>query len=219
MEAPATALDVPLTKILAFEDSAEKLKLVAGVGWPDGLVRNASVGIDLESQAGYTLLSSELIVIKNLVSETRFSGPALLWDHGVVSGMSVTISGSEGRPFGVLGIHTPEPRIFDKGDQDFLSSLAAIVANVARKEDAKSQSSLLIREMSHRAGNMLQLVNSIAAQTFRHSSDPNVAREAFNQRLSSLARANHAIAQQGWVNTGLQLVVEQTLSPFADKIA
>lgn len=218
VQAAATALDVPLTKILAFQDSADMLKLVAGVGWPDGLVGTASVGIDLESQAGFTLLSGELVVVENLASEMRFSGPALLRDHGVVSGMSVTISGSEGRPFGVLGIHTTEPKTFDKGDQDFLSSLAAIVANAARKEDVKSQSTLLIREMSHRAGNMLQLVSSIAAQTFRHASDPDAAREAFNQRLSSLARANHAIAQQGWVNTRLQLVVEQTLSPFADKI-
>lgn len=77
---------------------------------------------------------------------------------------------------------------------------------------------LLIREMSHRAGKMLQLVSSIAAQTFRHAPDPDSAREAFNQRLSSSARANQAIAQQGWVSTRLQLVVEQTLSPFADRI-
>jgi PAS domain S-box-containing protein len=218
VEAAAAALDVPLTKILAFGDSAENLKLVAGLGWEDGLVGTATVGIDRDSQAGYTLQSGELVVVEDLATETRFTGPALLKKSGVVSGMSVTISGPEARPFGVIGIHTTERRSFDKGDRDFLLSLATIISNAVRKEDLKAQSNLLIREMSHRAGNMLQLVSSIATQTFRHSHDPDVAREAFNQRLSSLARANHAVAQQGWVSSRLQLVVEQTLSPFADKI-
>lgn len=216
--AAATALEVPLTKILVFQDSADKLKLVAGVGWNEGLVGQATVGVDQDSQAGYTLLSDGLVVVQDLATERRFSGPALLKDHGVVSGMSTKINGSEARPFGVIGIHTTESRIFDKGDRDFFMSLAAIVANAVRKEDVKAQSTLLIREMSHRAGNMLQLVSSIAAQTFRHSADPALAREAFNQRLASLARANHAVAQQGWLATRLQTVAEQTLSPFADRI-
>lgn len=218
VEAAATALDVPLTKVLAFEDTADQLKLVAGVGWAEGLVGVASVGIERESQAGYTLLSGELIVVDALALEERFSGPPLLKEHGVVSGMSVTIAGPEGRPYGVIAIHATERRTFDRGDRDFLLSLAAIISNAVRKEAAKTQSNLLIREMSHRAGNMLQLVSSIAAQTFRHSKDPEEAREAFNQRLASLARANHAIAQQGWSDTRFQKVAEDTLSPVAARI-
>ncbi|QGG93236.1 hypothetical protein GH983_22025 (plasmid) [Agrobacterium sp. MA01] len=136
----------------------------------------------------------------------------------MVSGMSVTIAGPEGRPYGVIAIHATERRTFDRGDRDFLLSLAAIISNAVRKEAAKTQSNLLIREMSHRAGNMLQLVSSIAAQTFRHSKDPEEAREAFNQRLASLARANHAIAQQGWSDTRFQKVAEDTLSPVAARI-
>lgn len=218
VEAAADALDVPLTKILAFEDSADQLKLVAGIGWEEGLLGVARVGTELESQAGYTLKSDGMIIVEDLAVETRFSGPQLLRQHGVVSGMSVTIAGADARPYGVFGIHTRERRQFDQGDANFLLSLAAIIANAVRKERAKAQSNLLIREMSHRAGNMLQLVNSIAAQTFRHSSDPDKAREAFTQRLSSLARANHAVAQQGWSSTRFKKLVEETLSPFADNI-
>lgn len=218
VEAASVALEVPLTKILAFEDAADKLKLVAGIGWDNGLVGVASVGIDKDSQAGFTLMEKQLVIVDDLHSEERFSGPSLLWQHGVVSGMSIPIPATEERPYGVLGIHTTERRVFDQGDKDFLRSLAAIISNAVSKEAAKTQSKLLIREMAHRAGNMLQLVSSIAAQTFRHASSPTEAREAFNQRLGSLARANHAVAQQGWVNTRFQKVVEETLSPFKDKI-
>lgn len=214
----AEALDLPLTKILAFADSAEHLTLVAGIGWQAGLVGSAAVGIERASQAGYTLQSNGIVIVENLATETRFSGPTLLHEHGVVSGMSVTIAGSDGRPYGVFGVHSTEPRLFDQGDASFLISLAAIISNAVRRERAKAQSTLLIREMAHRAGNMLQLVSSIAAQTFRHSADPDKAREAFNHRLSSLARANHAIAQQGWSDTRFKTLAEETLSPFAEKI-
>jgi PAS domain S-box-containing protein len=216
--AAADGLDVPLTKILAFEDSAEQLKLVAGIGWQDGLVGVATVGTERESQAGYTLKSGELVVVEDLATETRFSGPDLLRAHGVVSGMSVTIAGADGRAYGVFGIHSRQYQAFDQGDANFLLSLAVIISNAVRQENAKAQSTLLIREMSHRAGNMLQLVSSIATQTFRHSSDPDKARAAFNQRLSSLARTNHAISQQGWTNTRFKKVAEETLSPFTDRI-
>jgi len=218
VEAAAVVLEVPLTKILAFQDSADRLKLVAGVGWNEGLVGTAAVGVDRESQAGYPLLSDELVVVEDLALEARFSGAALLKEHGVISGMSTTIMGPDARPYGVIGVHAKDHRTFDNGDRDFLSSLSTIVANAVRREDAKSQSSLLMREMSHRASNMLQLVSSIATQTFRHSQDPGAAREAFNQRLSSLARANQAVAEQGRMSSRLQTVVEQTLSPFAERI-
>jgi PAS domain S-box-containing protein len=218
VELAAEALHVPLTKVLAFEDAADKLKLVAGVGWSDGLVGIASVGTESDSQAGYTLMAKELVVVDDLRTEQRFSGPELLRLHGVISGMSVTIAGTDGRPFGVIGVHAVETCTFDKGDRDFLQSLAAIISNAVRQQAAKLHSSLLIREMSHRAGNMLQLVSSIAAQTFRHAVDPVAAKKAFDHRLSSLARANHAIAQQGWVNTRLQKLVEETLAPFTGKI-
>ena len=43
----AEVLEVPLAKILPFADQADHLWLAAGVGWKDGLVGKASVGVDL----------------------------------------------------------------------------------------------------------------------------------------------------------------------------
>lgn len=214
----AQALDVPYTKILAFEDSAEHLKLVAGVGWAEGLVGNARVGADRASQAGYTLLAKKIVIVDDLVSEDRFSGPALLHEHKVVSGMSVTIDGANGRPFGVFGVHTTQSRRFDQGDANFLVSLAAIVSNAVIRDSAKIQSTLLVREISHRAGNLLQLVSSIANQTFRNAENVHEAKAAFSQRLTSLARTNQAILQAGWSSTRFRKVVEETLAPFAERI-
>lgn len=215
----AEVLQVPLTKILEFSDTAEHLNLRAGIGWAEGLVGHGEVGIDLDSQAGYTLMSKKPVIVADLGMETRFTGPQLLLDHAVRSGISVVIPGPTTRPFGVFGIHDRTPRNFDQTDAEFLQSLANIVAGAARQAAAAAHRMLLVREMAHRAGNMLQLVSSIAAQTFSADMDPQLAKRAFSNRLSALARSNYVVSQGGWTLTRFSELVEDALKPFGNRVA
>lgn len=220
VELAAREFDAPLTKILRFEDSADSLKLAAGVGWRDGLVGNASVGIERESQAGYTLLHDDPILVEDLKTETRFDGPLLLHEHGVRSGMSVTIPGPDGRAFGVFGVHRREPRAFLPADVDLLRLLADQVGSAGRRADERLRMRLLTREMAHRAGNLLQIVNAIAAQSFRESGDPHGRPgEVFAGRLAALSRSNQVVSSTGWRPARLQLLVDEALAPFSDRIA
>jgi two-component sensor histidine kinase len=221
VETAADVLEVPLTKILRFAGAADHLELVAGIGWDPGLVGQASVGVEQASQAGYTLTCGAPVVVADLLAETRFSGPPLLLDHGVRSGMSVVIPGSETRPFGVFGVHARELRPFDQADVDFLVALANIVANAAREDAARGQAELLVRELMHRAGNMLQLVSTIANQTFSEGLEPDrlaAARRSFVERLGSLSKANYLIAKGGWTSTQFVALARETLQPFGDQI-
>lgn len=212
-------LDVPFVKILQFADSAEHLALKAGRGWKAGLVGSAAIGTDRNSQAGYTLASGEPVVVEDLAAETRFDGSVLFREHGVVSGMSVVIPGTGSRPFGVFGVHTDRRRRFNEADVEFLQSLSHIVANSARHRAASEQRSLLMREMAHRAGNMLQLVSTIAGQTFRPGCDVATARGAFSERLGALSRSNYLIASDGWRPTRFLSLVNETLQPFTGRFA
>lgn len=214
----ADVLEVPLAKILQFADTADHLVLRAGLGWQEGLVGHGVVGIERASQAGYTLLQDEPVIVHDLTTEKRFDGPKLLHDHGVRSGMSVVIPGQKGRPFGVFGIHSRDVRSFDEADAEFLQSLAHIVAGAARHAEAADHRMLLVREMAHRAGNMLQLVNSIAGQTFVAAADHQLARQTFSDRLSALARSNYVIARGGWTATPFADLVEETLKPFGNRV-
>ncbi len=214
----AEVLSVPLTKILEFAESGEHLVLRAGLGWAEGLVGRAEVGIERASQAGYTLLASEPVIVTDQLTETRFDGPQLLHDHKVRSGISVIIPGVTSRPFGVFGIHARDIRAFDPTDAEFLLSLANIVAGAARQEAAARHQTLLVREMAHRAGNMLQLVSSIATQTFGGSTDVDAARAAFNERLRALASSNYVVARGGWALTRFPELLEETLKPFCSQI-
>lgn len=218
VETAAQVFDVPLTKVLQFVDAADELKLVAGIGWSENLVGRAVVGVDRDSQAGFTLMSSSPIVVADLTREERFSGPPLLREHGVRSGMSAIIAGSSSRPFGVLGIHDRKVRSFDRHDVAALTSIANIIAQAVRHNDADERQRLILREMAHRSGNLLQVVASLATQTFQIHTDRQAALNSFTSRLASLSRANFMITRGGWGPTRLRSLIEDVLEAYLDRI-
>ena len=134
----ARTLDVEFCKILELLPDGEALRLRAGVGWKEGSVGRAIVNAGIHSQAGYTLLSAAPVIAEDLRTETRFSGPPLLHDHGIVSGMSVIISGA-GRPFGVLGAHTVKQRTFSRDDVYFLEAVANVLGEAIERKKAEDE--------------------------------------------------------------------------------
>lgn len=127
VELVARTLGVEYCRVLELQGDGEHLLLRWGVGWEEGAVGSATVEASAESQAGYTLISGgKTVVVEDLRTESRFDFPALLSDHRVVSGLSVTIYVG-GRIFGVLGAHAVERRTFTEGEASFLGDVAAVL--------------------------------------------------------------------------------------------
>jgi two-component system cell cycle sensor histidine kinase/response regulator CckA len=139
MEAAVVALaenlQVENAKILEFLPDDDSLLLKYGVGWKPGHVGRVRVPASSGSQAGYTLLTNKPVIVTDLGRETRFKGPDLLLEHGVVSGMSVIIRGP-GHPYGILGAHTTRPRQFSQYDVHFLQAVANVLADAIERERA-----------------------------------------------------------------------------------
>jgi PAS domain S-box-containing protein len=133
----ADALDVEYCKVLELLPNGQELLLRSGVGWQPGLVGRARVGTDRQSQAGYTLLSQHPVIVENLPTEPRFSGPPLLTEHGVVSGMSTIIQGRGDRPFGILGVHSIQNQHFTHDDVNFLQSMANLLAAAIERKQTE----------------------------------------------------------------------------------
>jgi PAS domain S-box-containing protein len=134
----AEAMGTELCKVLKLDDSGDSLRLVAGVGWREGVVGAATVGTELDSQAGYTLSERGPIIVEDLRSETRFSGPPLLHDHGVVSGLSVPMVAGN-LVFGVMGAHTTKRRGFSEDDIHFLEAMANVVTTAALRRQVEEE--------------------------------------------------------------------------------
>jgi len=121
-------LDNDYCKVLELDDDADELLLREGVGWTDGVVGTATVSaVDDDSQAAYTLTSEEPVIVEDLSTERRFSGPDLLREHDVHSGISV-ILGAVDDPWGILGTHDTDRTEFSHHDATFVQSVANVIA-------------------------------------------------------------------------------------------
>ena len=97
-------------------------------------------------------------------------------------------------------------RLFPLGD-----GLGVVFRDTTDRHIAEEQRDLLIKELEHRVKNTLAIVQSIAAQTFRHSNvDPAVQR-AFEGRLITLSNVHAVLTQQRWDSAALHEIVRSAL--------
>ena len=137
-ELVSETLDTDYSKVLDLDAERNELLLRAGVGWKPGVVGEATVRADTNSQAGYTLLTDGPVVVDDLAAESRFTGPDLLLDHDVTSGIS-TVIGSKDDPWGVLGTHDTEDKEFTDNDVAFVQNVATILTNAVERERQERQ--------------------------------------------------------------------------------
>ncbi|MDP9408677.1 MAG: EAL domain-containing protein [Actinomycetota bacterium] len=128
----AAVLRVELAKVLQLDPETAVLRLVAGTGWPPGLVGTASVTAAPDSQAGYTLATGVPVIVEDVTAESRFNASRLLGEHGVVSGISVSIPGPQ-TPFGVLSAHCRHRRSFSEDDVVFLQLVANVLGGAIQR--------------------------------------------------------------------------------------
>lgn len=211
-------LNCEFCKILQLLPDGENFILRAGVGWREGLVGSAIVPANLESQSGYTMKVEHSVIVDDMLTETRFSLPQLLSDHGVRSGISVLIAGEEGKIFGVLGAHSSKPGHFRDTDLDFMQSLANFLAGAVHRNLAMERQLLLTRELRHRVGNLLTLVLSLFNNTARRAGSVDELFEKFVARVMSLSRTHTHLSYGGWSTAGMLKVVNEVLEPFIDRI-
>ena len=201
-------LSVECAKVLELESDGDRLLLRAGCGWRAGLVGRARVPAGDDSQAGYTLLSDEPVVVVDLATEARFTGPALLDDHGIVSGLSVVIR-TRGGPWGVLGAHTAINRRFTHDDIAFLHSLANVLGVAIDRDSAD-------RELERTAAQRRRLI--AAALTAGEHERALVADRLHDDVLQTLLFARQECASASTGDDGALARATQALQDATDQI-
>ena len=194
----ATTLDVPYCKVLERLPDGTGLRLCSGVGWKEGLVGRTIVGTGPDSQAGYTLRFSEPLIVEDLRTETRFNGPDLLHEHGIISGISVIIPGRP-QPFGVLGAYTSTRRHFSRDDIYFLQAVANMLAEAVARKRAEAWLQSLIQTTQDavisidRQGRIV-LFNPSAERMFGYSQA-----EIIGQKVNILMAEPYAGKHDGYI--------------------
>jgi PAS domain S-box-containing protein len=141
------SIEVEYCQILELLGDGSAMLLRAGIGWQKELVGQLRVSTDRNSQAGYTLLADEPVIVENLSRETRFNVSPLLRDHSIISGLSIVIPG-QNRPYGVLGAHTTQQRTFTQDDIYFLQAIANVLATVIERKHAEQALQASLKDLA-----------------------------------------------------------------------
>jgi GAF domain-containing protein len=122
----ATGLGTEYCKVMEYITTENRLLVRAGVGWNEGVVGSASVGIDLASPAGFALRTGKPVISNHLENEKRFRTPELLVAHGIRRAMNVILQ-ANGSPFGVLEVDSCSESEFSEHDIAFLQGASNIL--------------------------------------------------------------------------------------------
>lgn len=131
----AQALDAEYGAVFELLPKDQGLLMRVGSGWQDGCVGHVVVSAGRETQIGYTLVTSEPVIVDDRDAE-RFAEPACFRDHGIVGGISAVILGDQ-RPFGVLSVHTARKHHFGIDELHFLQTVANKLAVVLARRRAE----------------------------------------------------------------------------------
>ncbi|MBF0458003.1 MAG: PAS domain S-box protein [Nitrospirae bacterium] len=185
------ALDVGYSRVLQLLPDSDKLLMVAGVGWKEGLVGTSTVSRDINSQSWFLLRSNEPLIITDLPSETRFDIQPLLLEHGIISSICVLIY-YHNKPWGILGAFCDKHRDFTENDIHFCQSVANILSYaITRKEEEQiirrnlDEKSILLKEIHHRVKNNLQIISAMVMMQSEQISDK-AARDAFEDTVNRI---------------------------------
>ena len=140
---------------------------------------------------------------------------------GTLSGLTATVLG------GVLANH-PGTEVWTSLDESYIWALirffalsgfvvavAGMLTSTLRREAVLVERLTLVsREMEHRVGNVLAIVQSLVRQTARSTTSITVFERNISERLQALASSQRLLLESGGKPVSLSRLVELLLSPF-----
>ncbi len=199
----AEGMEAEFCKVLEYIPTENRFLVRAGVGWHEGIVGVATIGADLESPSGFALRTGKPVISNHLENEQRFRTPELLLQHGIRRAMNVILQG-DGSPYGVLEGDSRTEGEFSEHDIAFLQGAANILGMAIERQRyernlkaALDRHQVLLKEISHRVKNSLQIVSSMLHLQASTADDDGVTAQHLAQassRVSAIGRAYERLA-------------------------
>jgi len=198
----AKGLEAEFCKVLEYQREERRFIVMAGVGWGPDVVGIATVGADIESPAGYALITGKPVISNHLENEERFRTPELLVRHGIRRAMNVILQG-DGSPYGVLEVDSRSEGEFSGRDISFLQGAANLLGMAIERQRieqnlraAVERNQLLLKEVNHRVNNSLALVASMLhLKSATVSDEVKLHLDEASSRITAIARAHQRLYQ------------------------
>ena len=139
----ARTLEIDHCVVLELEVGGEAVRVVAGVGVREGVLRRMRVPAMAGSLLELALSQAEPLVVEDVTADPRFRDQALLREYMVGSGMSARLR-ARGETWGLLGVYSQTRRVFSQDHAEFMAAVANVVSGAVERH-------LVEEEIRHRA--------------------------------------------------------------------
>lgn len=102
-----------------------------------------------------------------------------------------------------------------RDERDAIAGLRCTVQDITERKQAQERVELLLREVTHRAKNLLTVVRAVARQTARKDS-PAAFAQRFDQRIAALGASHDLLVQNEWRGVELHELTRSQLAHFRD---
>ncbi|WP_373235579.1 sensor histidine kinase [Cohaesibacter celericrescens] len=104
--------------------------------------------------------------------------------------------------------------VFERSDDGEPLHVLGVAIDLSESKKSEAKTRLLLREVNHRAKNMLAILQSLAGQTMRHTQSAQEFTRAFSGRLQALAASHTLLSDQEWDDTDVYALLKIQLLPY-----
>jgi two-component sensor histidine kinase len=118
-----------------------------------------------------------------------------------------------GRTAAVLFVHSSQPRNWSDFEIDTVEEVLERIMGWAEREQVAERERTMMREIDHRAKNVLAVVQSVVRLT--SADDVATVREKIGDRVRALARTHDLLSSRRWRDVDLKTLMSEELEPYA----
>ena len=174
---------------------------------------DAAMGLDkLGNSLADQLLQGKPVRIDDAARSSWFDDA-----RTVLSGMNAAAAialpwQAEGKTVAILFVHASESRVWNDFEVSTIEKVFDKIMLWAERARAADRERTMMREIDHRARNVLAVTQSIIRLT--NADDVDTLRKTIEDRVAALARVHSLISSERWGPVGMTSLLQDELSPF-----
>ncbi|WP_026186839.1 sensor histidine kinase [Ensifer sp. BR816] len=110
-------------------------------------------------------------------------------------------------------------RVHDRDSKGSALTFLGMTIDVTEQQASVQRTRLLLKELNHRVKNTLAMLQSLARQTLRQTSDPAEFMTAFAGRLQAISEAHGLLSDYEWGTIRLAELISKQLKPYVSDYA
>lgn len=103
-----------------------------------------------------------------------------------------------------------------RGSDGEVIGVSAIMRDISERKRREEHMRVVMRELSHRAKNLLAVISAMARNTASRSTTVMDFEQRFSARIRSLAHSHDLLVQQNWAGADLSELIRSQLAPFTE---